>query len=185
MNRKFKTDTLKLTKMGMLVAISIVLVCVIHFPIFPSIPFLEYDPADVPIIIGTFAFGPIEGGIITLITALIQGTTVSASSGPYGIIMHLVSTWAYVMAAGAIYSREKTKKSAVIAMCVGTVTMVVIMIFANMVMTPLFTGMPVDAIIRMMPIIIAFNFIKAGGNSIITFFVYKKISKYLHNEETA
>ena len=51
-------QTVKLAKMGMLVAISIVLVALIHFPIIPAVPFMEYDPADIPILLGTFAFGP-------------------------------------------------------------------------------------------------------------------------------
>ena len=37
----------KLAKMGMLVAISIVLVYFIHIPMFTA--FYEYDPADIPI----------------------------------------------------------------------------------------------------------------------------------------
>ena len=56
-----KQNSVKLAKMAMLVAISIVLVMLIHFPIFPAVAFLEYDPADIPILIGTFAFGPIAG----------------------------------------------------------------------------------------------------------------------------
>ena len=36
----------RLAKMGMLVAISVVLVYLIHFPIFPAVAFLEYDPAE-------------------------------------------------------------------------------------------------------------------------------------------
>lgn len=51
-------NTVRLAKMGMLVAIAIVLVYFIHFPIFPAVAFLEYDPADIPILMGTFAFGP-------------------------------------------------------------------------------------------------------------------------------
>ena len=43
----------KLVTMAMLAALSIVLVYVVHFPIFPAAPFLEYDPADIPILIGT------------------------------------------------------------------------------------------------------------------------------------
>ena len=39
--------------MGMMAAISIILVYLIHFPIFPAASFLEYDPADVPILILT------------------------------------------------------------------------------------------------------------------------------------
>ena len=46
MNTQVKTT--KLAKMAMLVAVSIVLVALIHFPIFPAVAFLEYDPADIP-----------------------------------------------------------------------------------------------------------------------------------------
>ena len=45
--------------LGMLTALSVVLTWLIHFPIFPGAPFLEYDPADIPILIGTFTFGPL------------------------------------------------------------------------------------------------------------------------------
>ena len=48
---------------------------------------MEYDPADIPILIGAFAFGPAAGLALTAVTALIQGVTVSAGSGIYGIIM--------------------------------------------------------------------------------------------------
>ena len=48
-----REKTVRLAKMGMLVAISIVLVYFIHFPIFPAVAFLEYDPADISILIGT------------------------------------------------------------------------------------------------------------------------------------
>lgn len=83
--------TVKLAKMAMLVAISLLLVN-IHFPIFPPIAFMEYDPADIPILIGTFAFGPAAGILITVVTALLQGFTVSAASGLYGILMHIIAT---------------------------------------------------------------------------------------------
>ena len=70
---KPKITTVRLAKMAMLIAISIVLVWLIHFPIIPVVPFLEYDPADIPILLGTFAFGPLGGIVITVITAIIQG----------------------------------------------------------------------------------------------------------------
>ncbi|MDY4959487.1 MAG: ECF transporter S component [Lentihominibacter sp.] len=72
-----RTGTIRLAKMGMLVAIAVVLVYLIHFPILPMLPFMEYDPADVPIMIGTFAFGPLAGIVLTAVTCLVQGLTVS------------------------------------------------------------------------------------------------------------
>ena len=96
-------NTVRLAKRGMLVAIAIVLVYFIHFPIFPAVAFLEYDPADIPILMGTFAFGPVAGILLTVVTAVIQGVTVSAASGLYGIIMHIISTSTLVIVAGVIY----------------------------------------------------------------------------------
>ena len=106
-----KSKNMKLAKMAMLVAISIVLVVIIHFPIFPAVAFLEYDPADIPILIGTFAFGPGAGIVLVIVTSVIQGLTVSAQSGVYGIIMHILATTALAAVAGLIYKKNKTKKS--------------------------------------------------------------------------
>ena len=54
-------------------AISVALVYLIHFPIFPAVAFLEYDPADIPILIGTFVFGPLSGIVLTVVTSVITG----------------------------------------------------------------------------------------------------------------
>ena len=69
MNRSERTA--RITKTAMLAAISLVLVLLIRIP-FPPAPYLEYDPADIPIFIGTFAFGPLYGIILTLIVSFVQ-----------------------------------------------------------------------------------------------------------------
>ena len=74
-----KMNTKKLTTLGVLAACSIVLVAFIHFPIFPAVSFLEYDPADIPILIGTFLFGPVWGVVLTVIVSallLLSGVVV-------------------------------------------------------------------------------------------------------------
>jgi len=180
MNNERSKNTAKLAKMAMLVAISIVLVMIIHFPIFPMVAFLEYDPADIPILIGTFAFGPAAGVLLTVVTSVLQGITVSAGSGLYGIIMHIIATTTLTLVAGTIYRRHKTKKTAIIGLVAGTLAMVVMMFFANLVVTPLFMGVPRSVVIELMPFILAFNAVKAGINSIVTFVLYKRISPFLH-----
>lgn len=173
--------TQRLVKMGLLVGISIALVYLIHFPLIPAVPFLEYDPADIPILIGTFAFGPLAGVMLTVITSLIQGLTVSAASGAYGIIMHIIATTTLVVVAGLVYSRNKTRKSAIIGLLLGTLAMAVVMFGANLVITPLFMGVPREAVMGLMPFILLFNVVKAGLNGAVTFLLYKRISGYLHN----
>ena len=103
-----QNKTAKLSKMAMLAAISIVLVLLVHFPLIPAAAFLEYDPADIPIFIGTFAFGPVAGVILTVVVSVIQGLTVSAGGQIWGIIMHIIATGAFAIVAGNIYGKHKT-----------------------------------------------------------------------------
>ena len=180
-------NTKKLTKLAVLAAISIVLVAVIHLPIFPAVSFLEYDPADIPIMLGTFALGPAAGLVLTFVVSLIQGLTVSAASSWYGIVMHLVSTGALTLVSGIIYKKEKTKKRAIMALVCGTLTMVIVMIPANLFLTPVYlqmVGLPAELALStvksLLGWIIAFNAFKAGLNSVVTFLVYKRVSGILH-----
>ncbi len=180
-----KLTTKNIVLMAFFIAISVVLVYVVHFPIFPSAPYLLYDPADIPILIGAFAFGPVAGIIITIIASAIQALTVSAQDGVYGFLMHVIATSTLVVVASSIYRIKHTRVGAVIGLVSGTLAMGIIMMIANHFLTPLFYGMPASVVDAMLlPIILPFNLIKAGGNSIITFFVYKVISKYIvHGEK--
>lgn len=173
--------TKKMVAMAMMVAISVTLVYLIHFPIIPMVPFLEYDPADIPILVGTFAFGPLAGLMLTIVTSLVQGLTVSAGSGFYGILMHIIATSVLVVVAGTVYYSKKTKQTALIGLLVGMAAMALVMIPANMVITPAFMSVPAGTVWNLMPFIVAFNVIKAGINGIVTFYVYKRISNFLHS----
>jgi riboflavin transporter FmnP len=173
-------STRKLTAMGMLVAVSVILVYLIRFPLLPAAPFLEYEPGDIPIFIGTFLFGPLSGFIITLVVSFIQGLTVSASSGIIGITMHVFATGSFVLVAGNIYKYKKNRKTAVFALGVGVIVMVIMMCIWNIIVTPIFMGIPRSSVLQMIiPVIIPFNLIKSGINSIVTFIVYKKISDFV------
>ncbi|MBM6829945.1 ECF transporter S component [Anaerotignum lactatifermentans] len=182
--QKKKGNVRKLTSLGMLAAISIILVATVHFPLIPAAPFLEYDPADVPILIGTFAFGPVAGFLLTVVVSVIQGATVSAASGGFiGVIMHIFATGSCVLVAGNIYNRNKTKKTAAIALVIGALVMTAAMVVMNLIFTPIFMGAPMETVIAMLiPAIIPFNLLKAGINCAITFLLYKSISHLLKGE---
>ena len=102
-NKTKRISTRQLVSMAMLGAISIVLVAAVHFPLIPAAAFLEYDPADIPILICAFAYGPGAGFLLTVVVSFIQGMTVSAQSGIIGIIMHIFATGSCVLVAGHIY----------------------------------------------------------------------------------
>lgn len=178
-----KNSTRKLTAMAIMVAISVVLVYFIHIPIFPQVAFLEYDPADISILICGFAFGPIAGICVTIIASVIQGLTVSAQSGLYGILMHVIATSAFVLVSSLIYRKHKSKKGAAVALAFGVVAMVVVMIPANLFITPFFMGAPRQLVIDLLGFIVGFNAIKAGINAIITFLLYKTVSKLFKHFE--
>ncbi len=177
MNRTEKTA--RLSKMAMLAAISLALVLVVRIP-FPPAPFLVYDPADIPIIISGFAFGPLSGIAITVVVSFIQAFAL-AGDGIIGFFMHVVATGSYVLVAGLIYKGHKTKKMAVVALIAGTLTMTVTMLGWNLIITPIYMGVPVEAVVAMIiPILLPFNLLKAGVNSVVAFLVYKPIARFLH-----
>ena len=181
MNRK--TNTRKLTTMAIMIAVSVVLVYFIHIPIFPQVAFLEYDPADIAILICGFAFGPVAGICVTVVASVIQGLTVSAQSGVYGILMHIIATSVLVLTSSLIYRGHKSKKGAAVALLFGVIAMVAVMIPANLFITPYFMGVPRQLVIDLLGFIVAFNAIKAGVNAAITFILYKSISKLLKKFE--
>jgi riboflavin transporter FmnP len=169
-----------LTKMGMMVAISVV-ISFLHFPILPSAPFLEYEPSNIPVLVGTFVFGPLGGLVIAVLSILLHDLLAGPSSGIYGMLMHLVATGTLVLVAGLIYRGHKTRKRAVIALIAGALSVGIIMVPANLVITPLFMGVPVNAVIAMLPTaIVPFNLLSGAITCVATFLLYKLVSPFLH-----
>lgn len=175
-----KQSVNRMVKLGMLAALSLVLVYLIRFPIFPAVPFLEYDAADVPILIGTFLFGPWWGLALTGIVSTLQALTVSAAGGWVGGVMHFLATGANVVVAGLIYKRAHTFKGALIALVCGIIVQTLSMIPLNLFFTVRFYGMPAETVKALLPTaIIPFNLIKAGVNSLLTLLLYKSLGKLL------
>ena len=173
------TNLKKLATLGVLAACSVVLMLAVRIP-FPPAPFLEYDPADIPILIGTFLFGPIWGFALTVVVSVLQGMTVSAGSGWIGIVMHVAATGCFALLAGFIYRKHHDRKHAYIALVCGVLLQTAIMALMNLWLTPIFMGTPTEAVLQMMiPIIIPFNLLKAGVNAVVTALIYKRIHKFL------
>ena len=71
------TNIRKLAVMALLVAVSVVLIYAVRFPLIPAAAFLEYDPADIPILI-LYLFIHTESQIITIIHILFHLLTILA-----------------------------------------------------------------------------------------------------------
>lgn len=175
-----KISTQVLVKMALMCAVSLVLLMIVRIP-WPAAPFLIYDPADVPIYITSFALGPWAGLIVTFVVSFVQAFILGGDA-IYGFLMHFVATGTVCIAIGCIYKHNKTKKNALIALVVGIVIEVIIMCILNYFVTAAYMGIERSAVLVMLPtIIIPFNLVKMGANSVLTFLLYKRISKFLHN----
>jgi len=167
----------RIATLGMLAAVSIVLMMLIRIP-FPPAPFLEYDPADVPIIIATLLFGPWWGVAISLAVSLIQGFTVSASSGIIGAVMHFIAAGSFSATVGFVYAKNKTLKGLIIGLIIGSLVHTVAMVLMNLILTPIFMQTPFEAVLQMMiPIILPYNLIKVAVNSVVSGILFKALMK--------
>lgn len=176
---KRKFEVRKMATMAILSALSIVLMLLIRFPLIPAAPYLIYEPADVPILIGSFLFGPLSGLLMTVVVSAIQAFM--SPDGLVGFVMHVIATGAFAVTAGLIYRKKHSLKGAVAALIAGTIAMAVVMIPVNLIIQPRFYGIPIETVKSLLiPAIIPFNLLKAGINSAVAFIVYKTVSKIVN-----
>ncbi len=137
--------------------------------------------ADIAILVGTFTLGPWAGLVMTVVASIIQGVTVSAQSGVYGIIMHFIATGTMVAVAGFIYKYKRTFKGALLALILGTLATGGVMAVANILITPHFMGVPRQVVLDLLlPGILPFNLLKMGINAAVTLVIYKPLSRLIH-----
>lgn len=173
--RKQMTDTRKLTLAAMFAALAYVSVVIFRLSIIPSAPFLNYDVKDVVITLGGLILGPAYGVMIAVVAALLEWLTVS-DTGLIGFIMNALSSSAFAGTAALIYSRKKTLNGAVAGLSVGVVVLVITMLLWNYIVTPIYQGMPREAIAAMLPtVFLPFNAIKGSLNAAFTFLLYRPV----------
>jgi riboflavin transporter FmnP len=182
-----KTNTQKnlvrLTQMGMLAALAVVLMAFVRIPLVPAAPFLEYDMADAPVLIAALLFGTGPALAILLADSVIQAF-LFGGNGWVGLLMHFVASGALTVLVGTFYQRRHKFTEAVIGMVLGTLAMTAIMVPMNYIFTVNFFGTPksvVDAI--MLPGIIPFNLIKAGLNSVIASVLFKALTPFINKHK--
>lgn len=172
-------NTKKITTIGMLCAMAIIINLMISFPIIPSVSFLKYDPKDIIIIIGGFIFGPLTSLIMSAITSVLE--IVYRGGTILDILMNMISTCTFAMTAAYCYKKMHTKKGAVLGLVFGIIACTVSMIIWNYVIDPIYFQMPRSAVVAMLPAIALFNIIKCGLNMAVTLFLYKPVITILRN----
>ena len=166
--------TKKITTLGMLCALAVIVNLLIHFPLIPSVEFLSYDAKDVIIVIGGFIYGPGSAFIMSVITSLLE--MMYRGGNLLDVVMNVISTCTFACVAAWIYKRDHTREGAFIGLGAGIVCCVLSMLLWNYIVTPIYFGMPREAVVSILiPGILPFNLLKCGLNTGLTLFLYKPI----------
>ncbi len=166
--------TKKITTLGMLCALAVIVNLLIHFPLIPSVEFLSYDAKDVIIVIGGFIYGAGSAFIMSVITSLLE--IMYRGGNLLDVLMNVISTCTFACVAAWIYKRDHTRKGAFIGLGAGIVCCVLSMLLWNYIVTPIYFGMPREAVVSILiPGILPFNLLKCGLNTGLTLFLYKPI----------
>ncbi len=183
----------KMTSTAMLSAVATVLMFFsFNVPFMPS--FISMDLSELPALIASFSFGPIAGMSVCLVKNLVN--VFFTSTGGVGEISNFILGTSFVVPAGIIYQKIKTKKGAIIASFVGAATMAILSIISNYYLVyPVYTAfMPMEAILgayrainpnveTLMDALIWFNmpftFIKGMISVGITMLIYKPLEPVL------
>ena len=183
-----------MAKIGMLSALAVILMLFeIPLPFAPA--FYEIDFSEVPVLVGCFAMGPLAGVLIELIKIIINFIINGTITAGVGEIANLLIGCAFVVPAGIIYKKHRSRKSAIIGMVTGTIFMTVVGCFLNaFILLPAYAKafqMPIEALVEMgaavngsvnslltfvMFAVAPFNLLKGVLVSLIVLLIYKKIS---------
>ena len=182
---------------GILAALASVLMFLdFSIPVMPG--FITLDFSELPGLLAAYALGPVSGVVVCLVKNLVN--LLSTSTGGVGELSNFVLGACFVLPAGLIYQKHKTRKAAFWGAVLGAVVMAVVSIFSNYyIMYPIYTAfMPMEVIIGMYQAIapgvrtlwdallwfnLPFTFFKGMCSVAIAFLVYKHISPLLKGKK--
>lgn len=193
--KKRKINTRAIAATAMLSALAYVLQFT-EFPV-PFMPaFIQFDISDLPALIASFAYGPLSGIVVCLVKNVINVILKFQTMG-VGELSNFILGVLFVVPAGIIYKRKKTKAGAVLGAAVGAVVSAIICFFSNYyIVYPIYAKllMPKEAILAMYQAIlpsvknlaeailifnVPFTFAKFAIVAVLTFLIYKHISPIL------
>ena len=108
MNKKKSVNIRTMTITAMLSAIGFILMFFeFSVPFMP--PFIKLDISELPALIGAFSLGPVSGAAICLIKNVLHLFT--TNSGGVGELSNFLLGLGFVIPAGLLYKRKKSRKS--------------------------------------------------------------------------
>ena len=150
MESKRKPFLIKLAVAAVLTAMATVLMYYeVPLPLMP--PFLKFDFSEIPVVIGSFAIGPVWGVVIELLKNLIH-LPMTQTAG-IGEMSNFITGSIFVVMAGLIYNKFHSKSGVVLSTGVATVVLALAGIPLNAFVTlPLYAnvlGFSTEAIVGM------------------------------------
>lgn len=190
-------STRKISLVGLFAAVSAVLM-ILEIPVPFAPPFYKIDLSEIPVLIITFAFGPVAGVMTEFIKILLKLVMKSTSTAFVGELANFTVGCTLILPAGILYLSRKTKRMALMACMVGTVCMTIFGSAFNAVyLLPKFAqlfGMPLEAIIGMgtkinpsitsvetmaLFAVVPLNLLKGALDTVLTMLLYKRLSPVL------
>lgn len=197
MNNKKTLSTKMIAQIGMLGAISVVLM-LFEVPLPFAPPFYKMDLSEVPVLIGAFSMGSTAGAFIELVKIVLNFLINGTDTAGVGELANYLIGISMCIPAGMVYQRMHSPKGAMLGAFLGTMIMTVFGCFVNAyVMLPAYAAafeMPMDALVNMgtavngnitslftfvVFAVAPFNLIKGVVVSTIVFLIYKKIRPIL------
>ena len=170
--RNSNIDMKKIVGMAMFSALAYGVTFVFRIPV----SFLTFDAKDAILTIAAFIYGPVAAVIMSLIPALIELITISGTGG-WGFLMNFASSACFSVTASLIYKYRRSFNGAIIALYAAVATTTAFMMLMNILVTPVYMGVPRSAVIDLIPsLLLPFNFAKALMNAAITMLIYKPVS---------
>ena len=185
----------KIAVTAMLSAVAAVLMAMsFSVPLMPS--FIKMDFSELPGLLATFAYGPLHGAAVCLVKNLVNLLIKNSGTGGVGELSNFLLGVCFVVPAGLIYKRDRTRRGALVGAIVGAVSMAVLSVFTNyFVVYPIYTKfMPMEAILGMYQAIVPgvkdlwgallrfnmpFTFVKGLCSVVIAFLIYKPLRPFL------
>lgn len=180
----------KLTTVAILSALAAVLMY-LEFPV-PLVPaFIKLDFSELPALLASFALGPWYGVLVCLVKNLLHLPV--SSSAFIGELSNFLLGTLFVLPAGYLYQRKRTKKTALLGSLTGALCMTALSFFTNSyIVYPFYAKafMPEDVILQAYQAIlpgvsslsqailifnVPFTFVKGMLDVVLTFLLYKRI----------
>lgn len=169
-------STKQMVIMALMCAIG-ALLSFVEFPLLPGVTWLKFDASNMPAMVVGFGFGPGAGVAVGIVIAIIHGLLMADFTGA---LMNIPCVTCFVLPAALMYHKKRTYPVAIAGLVLSIIAATLAAIVGNLILTPMWLGVPLDAVIAMIiPILIPFNLLKGLINAVLTLIIYKSISNLI------